>query len=119
MTETHTITEAKGNAILDSKTAEELENLDESSLLKPHDILDQQVTIYGAWSLESEFKDSALVKLSLDRADSPVVFVVVRGNAGRQALELHNRNRTPAVRVLRKISVGDDRCLYTWKIIRT
>lgn len=119
MTETHTITEAKENAILASKTTEELENLDDSSLLKPHDILDKQVIIYGAWSLESKFKDSALVVLSLDKPDSAVVFVVVRGNAGKQALQLHERGRTPAVRILRKINVSDDRCLYTWKLARS
>lgn len=119
MTETHTITAAKEDAILSCKTVEELDNLDDSTLLKPHDILDKQVIIYGAWPLESEFKDSALVKLSLDGPGNAVVFVVVRGNAGKQALQLYERHRTPAARILRKINVSGDRCLYTWKMTRS
>jgi hypothetical protein len=115
MKETHTITEAKLAGILSGKVSPL--DLDDLSLLKPADILDKKAIIYGAWSIESWCRDSALVMLST-HDQSYTVFVLMRGNAAKQAIELHNRHRTPVTRILRKITL-DKGYLYTWKMVRT
>lgn len=118
MSAMHTISQAKLDAILTADPTT-LAALDDGSLRKASEILDQRVTIHGVWSLESDYRDSVLVMLSVDGTEDDECFVIVRGNAGRQAMELHNYRRTPAARVLRKVSLGEDRYLYTWKVVRS
>jgi len=109
----HPITEAKLEGILSGKVS--LLDLDDNSLLKATDIVDKRVIIHGAWSISSRYRDSVLVMVSVEEQDT-AVYVILRGNAGRQAIELHNRRRTPTMRILRKVPLEHGE-LFTLKMV--
>jgi len=109
----HTIIKAKVEALLECDDIRRLILYDDHSLCKSRDFLGKEVVILGAWPLESEFDNSALILVE-DNFNTKQDFVIARGNAADQALYLHERKLTPVVRTLTAIEVnGHD--LFYWR----
>lgn len=124
--EMHPITEAKlealGAIVESTVTGEDgnqfkvssvdINRLNDGTLEKARDIVDREVTLLRAWSIESQYPDSSLVLI--DNGEEQV-FVMVRGNAGRQAVYLDGKQALPARRILATLEIEGNRTIHYWR----
>lgn len=124
--EIHPITEAKLealDAIVESTVTDEdgnqfrvssvdINRLNDGTLGKAKDILGREVTLLRAWPIESQYPDSALVLI--DNGEEQV-FVMVRGNAGRQAVYLDGKQALPTRRILATLGIEGNRTIHYWR----
>lgn len=90
----------------------DINRLNDGTLGKARDILDREITLIKAWPVESQYSDSALVLID---GGEEQVFIVVRGNAGRQAVYLNDKEKLPVRRILAQLEIEGNRTIHYWR----
>lgn len=104
-------------AILTARNEDEIWEADQISnqSYKADDILNELIIIENVWTLTSDWENSTLI---LATFNDQRVFVIIRGNAGRQALYMKNKDLLPAKRIL-KATLAKGHARYHWSRTET